>query len=108
MSDAGEEEVVTYSPDHQSRKSNCLWMELDIAIGLGIRKPAEHCSWRMADDVDQDQQRQYDTQGDALQDPQRQFARDDDDGKRPTIPGEQVAQVRGLREMQHCRDDDGG
>src|ERR1700730_1804973 len=61
VADAGKEEIAAYSPNHQSRKNNCLAVTLNVPIGLCIGKLAERCSVRMAGSIDQNQQRQHDT-----------------------------------------------
>ena len=43
-------------------------MEPDVAIGLLARQLAEHGTFRMTGSMDQQQQRQQDTEGDAVQD----------------------------------------
>src|SRR5882672_3856010 len=98
MTDASEEQVAASAPNQQPRESECLGVMPNIAIGFCSRELAEHRALRVAGSINQHQQRQRHTEGDALENAQRQLSDDDDcgDSKLPTAASEQVAQIAGL------------
>ena len=110
MADAGKEQVAAGAPDQQPGEGDRLGVPFDVAIGLLARQLAEHRAFRVAGSIDQQHQRQRDTEGDAVQDAQCQLSGDDDrgDAKFPMGAGEQAAQIAGPRKVKHCRDHDGG
>src|SRR5438132_2617173 len=107
--DARKKEVAARAPNQQPEEGTSLGMEPYVSIGLLTRQLAQDRAYRVAGPINQQQQRQHDTEGNAMQDAQRELPGDDDrgDGELRTTAGEQVAQIAGLGEVKHRGDDDG-
>src|SRR5262249_41581281 len=82
LADAGKEQVVTNSPNQQTRKGMGLRVESNVAVGFGTWKLAEHPSVWVAGQINQYKQGEYDPQGDAVHHAQRQLGSNDNHGIR--------------------------